>query len=665
MGRLGHAITGTAMVVAFLTFGGSTAGARSPDEPGVARISALRGDVDIKRADSSDVVAAAVNAPLSTDDLLTTHDGARAEVQFDARSALRVAANTQMRFTRLEAGSSVAQLAEGTVEMRSFRSAPGRFEIDTPSATIVPQSAGRYRVTVDGDGNARVTVRSGDAKVAVVDGPFHDYESGTTVSIQGSGASARTSEGAEIARDSFDDWNAERDRFERDVPSYAYADDRYIGSGDLDRYGTWQEVADYGNVWRPAYAADWAPYHDGRWAWEPYYGWTWIGAEPWGWTPYHYGRWFYANDLGWCWYPGAQFGTPVYRPALVTFLGFGNIGAGFGFGNVAWIPLAPFEPYRPWWGPGYDTAYGTNRTVVNNLTNVTNVTNITNITNVTQPGYASLGNAHAPGAIVALTRDRFAAGRFAHPTTVSLERLRAERATVTAVVPVEPTHANLVYSSARPPAHATSMLFDRMTHRAGSGGERTTRSFDAQRALVRATSLRLYARRLRTVEPSAQKHAETPISVRGRDVVPRSSAARRPVRIDDGNATAATNDPWSRFTKREAHDIPVMRGDVDSLHDVRNVRASQPLPHNDRVAGRGAAGPNDAPIRVREDEPLERHVGKAPPVKTRNAAPAIEPEIRLDTRLLDTRAIEPRTGDAREIPSRQNAWHPAGAPIGR
>ena len=96
--------------------------------------------------------------------------------------------------------------------------------------------------------------------------------------------------------------------------------------------------------------------------WEPYYGWTWVDNEPWGWAPFHYGNWFYAADYGWAWYPGAYaVARPyVYRPALVAFFSFGGGGGNFsvGFGNVGWVPIAPYEPFHPWWGNGGGYGYG-------------------------------------------------------------------------------------------------------------------------------------------------------------------------------------------------------------------------------------------------------------------------------------------------------------------
>ena len=59
---------------------------------------------------------------------------------------------------------------------------------------------------------------------------------------------------------------------------------------------------------------------------------------------------------------------------MVGFFGFGEPGfgvsLGFGYGNVGWVPLAPFERYRPWYGRGF--AGGRNVAIVNN-TNIANV----------------------------------------------------------------------------------------------------------------------------------------------------------------------------------------------------------------------------------------------------------------------------------------------------
>ncbi len=52
---------------------------------------------------------------------------------------------------------------------------------------------------------------------------------------------------------------------------------------------------------------------------------------------------------------------------MAAVVGIG-IGVG-GFGNIGWVPLAPYEAFHPWWGAAY--AGGLNRGV--SITNI-NVT---------------------------------------------------------------------------------------------------------------------------------------------------------------------------------------------------------------------------------------------------------------------------------------------------
>ena len=58
----------------------------SADTPNraVARISIINGVVSVRRGDSGEAVAAALNAPLTSTDRLLTGEGSRAEIQFDS-----------------------------------------------------------------------------------------------------------------------------------------------------------------------------------------------------------------------------------------------------------------------------------------------------------------------------------------------------------------------------------------------------------------------------------------------------------------------------------------------------------------------------------------------------------------------------------------------------
>src|SRR5262249_8463903 len=147
-----------------------------------------------------------------------------------------------------------------------------------------------------------------------------------------------------------------RDSALAQADSTHYVDTPVSGVEDLDRYGTWNNTPDYGYTWTPTVVeADWAPYQDGRWCWRDPYGWTWVSYEPWGWAPYHYGRGLLIGGR-WCWVPGPRLG--FYSPALVGFIGFG--GGRF----VGWVPLAPREPFFPWWRIGRPY-YGYNAFYIN------------------------------------------------------------------------------------------------------------------------------------------------------------------------------------------------------------------------------------------------------------------------------------------------------------
>src|SRR5215211_6907575 len=63
---------------------------------GVARISILNGDVSVRRGDSGDIVAAAINAPLVVGDRILTGPNSRAEVQFDWANMIRIGQNSEI-----------------------------------------------------------------------------------------------------------------------------------------------------------------------------------------------------------------------------------------------------------------------------------------------------------------------------------------------------------------------------------------------------------------------------------------------------------------------------------------------------------------------------------------------------------------------------------------
>jgi hypothetical protein len=330
--------------------------------------------VNVFRGDSGDALSATINQPLETNDRVSTGEGSRAEVQFDSVNMIRLGANTDVRMGDLQYHRYLVEINQGTTLFRVLRESDAQIEISTPSISIAPLRQGIYRVAVRPDGSSEITVRAGEADLISPSGTER-LSGGQTVLSRVSGNDSEIMSAGVLPYDEWDRWNADRDRFFERAPDVSrYAGPDIDGAQELANYGRWAWDPSYGYVWVPGNVGpDWAPYRDGRWDYLDYYGWSWTSYDPWGWAPYHYGNW-YRGSFGWAWYPGAIGPRHYWRPAMVGFFGFGSPGfgtsLGFGYGNVGWVPLAPYERYRPWYGRGYGG--GHYRTVVNN-TNIVNV----------------------------------------------------------------------------------------------------------------------------------------------------------------------------------------------------------------------------------------------------------------------------------------------------
>jgi len=175
----------------------------APAPGSVARIDALGGDVAIQRGDDNTTLAAAPNAPVLDGDYLTTGQNGRAEVGFDGRSALRIGANVQLRLVNVDPANRQIQLAAGTVELRLFGDTDGGSSIDTPSVSVVPRTAGSFRVAVDDNGETSVIVRAGRVDVVTPQGD-QSLEPGTTLLADGPAANPSIQTQPAIALDDFD-----------------------------------------------------------------------------------------------------------------------------------------------------------------------------------------------------------------------------------------------------------------------------------------------------------------------------------------------------------------------------------------------------------------------------------------------------------------------------
>lgn len=347
----------------------------------VARIAYFSGDVSFARGDQPDSwQRASLNFPMTLGDRVYTARDGRLELQANG-SSLFLAPGTDLSTLNLRDDVQQYSLTEGIVSVRIRRLREDEtFEIDTPNAAVTFERSGTYRIDVDRNGNTRVGVLQGRASVAAGGGEV-PLSSGDLMTIDGLNR-PRYDVYSLPRQDGWDRWVELRARRYRTVRAYDYVSADIVGAGDLDGYGRWDDIPSYGRVWSPQVQVGWAPYRQGRWAWQDPWGWTWVSDEPWGWAPYHYGRWVTYSSR-WYWVPTGPSVRCSYSPALVGFIGGGrggfsasiSIGGGGGGGGfVGWFPLAPRDPFVPWWGGRqYDSNYGEGNYGRGNVTNVTYV----------------------------------------------------------------------------------------------------------------------------------------------------------------------------------------------------------------------------------------------------------------------------------------------------
>jgi hypothetical protein len=460
------------VLLAFVLLAPNRSLADDDDPPSrVARLSLVQGQVSFNPASTDDWVSAVLNRPLTTGDKLWTDQGSRAELHLGSVT-FRLGELTGFSFLNLDDHMTQVRLTEGTITLRVRRLGDDEtIEIDTPNLAFSVLRPGRYRINVNEAGDTTViNVRDGQGEVTGGGSAYtvHPGEQGYF-----SGTDSLNADIEPLAdRDDFDSWGDERDLREDHAVARRYVSEDVVGYEDLDEYGGWRPVADYGTVWFPhVTVVGWAPYRFGHWAWVSPWGWTWIDDAPWGFAPFHYGRWVFVGG-GWGWVPcpppvvAVAYVRPVYAPALVAWVGGPHFAAGVGFAgggfaagvHVGWFPLGPREVYVP--------SYPVSRTYVNNV-NISNTTvNQTVINNyynttvvnknvtVNNVRYVNQG---VPGAVTATSGETFTSARPVGRNLVAVDQREIASAPVAVHAPavVPPKQAVLgagAASNVHPPA---------------------------------------------------------------------------------------------------------------------------------------------------------------------------------------------------------------------
>ncbi|HTI97033.1 MAG TPA: DUF6600 domain-containing protein [Rudaea sp.] len=415
------------------------------DPPGrVARLSYMHGDVSFVPAGENDWVQAQLNRPLITGDKLWTDRGSRATLEVGA-AAVRMDQNTSFDFLNLTDDAAQMELTQGTLNLRVRRLYDGQsYEVDTPTLAFVVNRVGEFRIDVEPDGQSTiVTVLNGGGDVYGEGGARFAVEEGQSVTFRD--PQLRDYQVNDLPRaDAFDDFSHERDTRWDNSSSRRYVSEDVIGYQDLDSYGSWNDVPEYGNVWYPtSVAVGWSPYHYGHWGWVGAYGWTWIDDAPWGFAPFHYGRWAYIGDR-WGWCPGPIAVRPVYAPALVAFIGGGGFGINVSVGGpIGWFPLGYRDVYIPPYrvSQNYFTRVNVSNTVINN-TVINNYYGNYSRGNV---DYARINyaNRNITGAVTAVPAAAFVSARPVAGAAIAVNRTTFANARVSGFAAIAPTRASL------------------------------------------------------------------------------------------------------------------------------------------------------------------------------------------------------------------------------
>lgn len=369
----------------------------------VARISFLRGDVQIRRSGSEDWERATQNLPVVEGDEIATDTNSRLEIQFDTYRYLRLDQNAFLKMTVLRDEGISVSLPQGTMSLRILEFDKNRsyFEIDAPRTTIAIQKAGMYRIDSGrkNDTEMRVTATNGGQARVYSESSGFTLKDGRSAKVYIAGDYSGEWDIDDASRyvDDFDSWTLDRDTSNakriREANYDKYYDRDLYGAEDLNDNGEWIYTRDYGYVWRPyrnatASYANWSPYRYGSWRWIPPYGWTWVNDEPWGWATYHHGRWI-SHGGYWVWSPYGKYRSrrSWWRPALVVVVYVGN--------NICWYPLGYGNRYY-----NYNRRYNirNNTTIINNNTTIIN-NNPTTINNNPIPGKVDTTIPIIPGKI--------------------------------------------------------------------------------------------------------------------------------------------------------------------------------------------------------------------------------------------------------------------------
>lgn len=307
----------------------------------IVRLSYVDGQVQMDRATGSGLERALLNTPVQEGMRIVTAGDGLAEVEFENGNTLRLAGDSEVRFSQLlvnDAGAKVNEItvSKGTVYLDTPAKGDDLYRLQADGETFVPKRGTQLRLNAGSD-QIHLAVFKGDVQVAGAESLTVSKKQTLTIDPQ-------NPSNYQLARDvqaqPSDAWDKEREAYAQTYahnsgfggPNYGY------GLQDLNYYGDFSYVPGYGYGWQPYGFANamlsWNPYSNGAWTFCPGVGYAFSSFYPWGWLPYHYGSWAYVGGSGWFWLPGGGYNHSSW------YNGFQNVPK-IVKQPAGWTPAAP------------------------------------------------------------------------------------------------------------------------------------------------------------------------------------------------------------------------------------------------------------------------------------------------------------------------------------
>lgn len=287
----------------------------------IVRLSQVDGDVQIDRSTGQGYEKAFINLPVTQGTKLRAGQDARAEIEFEDGSTLRITPGTVVEFPELArrdsgARASSLELQGGTAYLNFKGDKQEEFTLAFGQDRLALTKPAHLRIGLT-DVSATVAVFKGDVEVASASGRVKvEKKHSATFALAGTGNYTLANN---LEPDPYDEWDKQLDKYHQKYSvSNSFSPYGY-GASDLSYYGSFYNIPGYGMMWQPyLVGAGWDPFMNGAWMWYPGAGYAWISAYPWGWTPYRYGSWTYLNSYGWFWRPGSTWAGWNTGPRIVN-----------------------------------------------------------------------------------------------------------------------------------------------------------------------------------------------------------------------------------------------------------------------------------------------------------------------------------------------------------